>query len=63
MIDGWTRTEKRAAVVAVVGIALVGWGLFVPLEDWNSTNGTIFGVISVFMLSMGWVLSGDLVDP
>lgn len=53
----------RLLAVGAVVFALVVWAMFIPLDAWNGTNGLIFGVVTVFMLAMAWVVSRGFVEP
>ncbi len=60
---GEDRGMKRGAIVGVVVVLLGVFAMIVPSDDWNATNGLVFGAIAVFMVAMAWVLSGSMVDP
>lgn len=56
------RSLKRAAIVGVVIVVAGIWAMFVPADGWNAISGTVFGVVTVFLTAMAWVLSGPIVD-
>lgn len=56
------RAVRRAAIVGVVLVVAGVWAAFVPPRGWNATSGVVFGVVTLFLTAMAWVLSGSIVD-
>jgi hypothetical protein len=65
MDDAETRPgvlARRLAILAITGVALLGWFFFVPWRSWTTQTVAIFGSIAAVLLFVTWVVSGELIE-